>query len=80
VGWPPVIATVSLSRITTVMSVFAAAASSSGVMPECRNVLSPMTASTGRKPASAAPLAIPIDAPMQTHDSMAEYGGRAPSV
>ena len=47
-----------------------ATASSSGVTPECRKVLSPMTATTGRKPASEAPFAMPIDAPMQTHDSI----------
>ena len=39
-----------------------------------------MTPTAGRRPASAAPLAMPTDAPMQTHDSTAEYGGRAPSV
>jgi hypothetical protein len=40
-------------------------------MPECRNVLSPMTATAGWRPASAAPRAMPTDAPMQTQDSMA---------
>ena len=54
------------------MSVFAATASISGVTPECRNVLSPMTATAGFRPASAAPFAMPTDAPMQTHDSTAE--------
>ena len=47
VGWPPVIATVLLSRMSSVIGVSAATASSSGVTPECRNVLSPMTATTG---------------------------------
>ena len=71
VGWPPVIAVVSLSRMMSVMSVSAATASISGVTPEWRNVLSPMTAITGLRPASAAPLAMPTDAPMQTHVSIA---------
>ena len=68
---PPVMAAVSLSRMSSVMSVSACTASSSGVSPECRKVLSPITATAGRKPASAAPLAMPIEAPMHTHDSMA---------
>ena len=62
------------------MSVLAATASISGVTPECRNVLSPMIATAGLRPASEAPFAMPIEAPMQTHDSTAEYGGSAPSV
>ena len=66
--------------MTSVMSAFAATASMSGVTPECRNVLSPMMPMAGRTPASEAPLAMPTDAPMQTHDSMAPYGGSAPSV
>jgi hypothetical protein len=43
-------------------------------------VLSPMTASAGLSPAAAAPLAMPIEAPMQRHDSIVRYGGSAPSV
>ena len=62
------------------MSVSAATASISGVTPECRKVLSPITAIAGRGPASEAPLAMPIEAPMQTQDSPALYGGNTPSV
>ena len=62
------------------MSALAATASMSGVIPEWRNVLSPMAATAGRRPASLAPLAMPIEAPMQTQDSIAESGGSAASV
>ena len=52
--------------------------------PECANVESPMTATTGRcsVPASASskPCAIDTDAPMSTHVSMADSGGSAPKV
>ena len=80
VGCAPVMATASLSRISTVMSVSAATASINGVTPEWRKVLSPITATTGRHPASAAPLAMPMEAPMQTQDSPNEKGGRTPRV
>jgi len=50
------------------MSVPAATASIKAVTPECRKVLSPITATAGRKPASDAPFAMPTEAPMQTQD------------
>ncbi len=72
VGCAPVIPTVPLSRMSSVIGVFSATASMSGVTPEWRKVESPITPRAGRMPASAAPLAIPTEAPMQTQDSMAE--------
>jgi hypothetical protein len=54
------------------MSASAATASISGAMPEWVKVLSPITATAGENPASAAPRAMPIEAPMHTHDSIAE--------
>ena len=49
-------------------------------MPECVNVESPMTATDGWMPASAAPFAIVTEAPMSTQDEIAWKGGNAPSV
>ncbi len=48
VGCPPVIATMLLSRMKTLMLVSSRAASSSGAMPEWVKVPSPMTHSDGR--------------------------------
>ncbi len=76
VGCPPVIATMLLSRMKTVMSVFSRAASSSGAMPECVKVPSPITHSDGRMPACAAPMAMPIDAPMHRQEWIASCGLR----
>ena len=50
------------------------------VMPLWVNVESPMTATAGHWPASAAPLAMPIEAPRSTQEWMALNGGRKPSV
>ncbi len=71
---------VRLSEMMTVMGLRSFTASSSPVMPEWVKVESPMTAMAGRSPASAAPLAIVIDAPMSTTVSMAWNGASHPSV
>ena len=42
VGWPPVIATIELSRMTIVTGALRDTASMRGVMPEWRKVESPM--------------------------------------
>ena len=55
-------------------------ASSRPVMPECVKVESPMMATDGKSPASAAPLAMVMDAPMSTQLARALNGGRAPRV
>ena len=55
-------------------------ASSSPGIPECVKVLSPIIAIAGNSPASAAPLAIVIEAPISTVLSRAWYGGNAPRV
>ena len=73
-------AVVRLSEMTTVMFDRSFTASSSPVMPLWVKVESPMTATAGRSPASAAPLAMVIEAPISTQESMAQKGGRAPSV
>jgi len=44
------------------------------------NVESPITAIEGRTPASAAPFAIVIDAPISTQELIEFHGGRAPKV
>ena len=79
-AWPPVIAVVRLSLMMTVMAEPSLTASSRPVMPECVKVESPITAMAGCTPASAAPLAIVMEAPMSTQLSMARNGGSAPSV
>jgi hypothetical protein len=79
VGWPPVIATMALSRMKTLMLTFSRTASSSGARPECVKVPSPMTHSAGVMPACAAPMAMPIDEPMHRHEWMAASGSSAPS-
>ena len=48
--------------------------------PECRNVESPMTATTRSSPARLKPEALPMLAPMQKVVCMASNGGRQPSV
>ena len=45
-------------------------------MPECVNVPSPITQSDGVMPACAAPIAMPIDEPMHTHEWIAWCGLR----
>lgn len=64
----------------TVMAALAFTASSRPVMPEWVKVESPMTATAGCCPASAAPLAIVIEAPMSSTVSMAWNGASQPSV
>ena len=64
----------------TVMSARSFTASSRPVMPEWVKVESPITATEGCWPASAAPLAMVIEAPMSTHVSMACSGASHPSV
>ena len=71
---------VRLSEMMTVMLLRSFTASSSPVMPEWVKVESPMTAIDGYTPASAAPLAIVIEAPISTQVSMAWNGASQPSV
>jgi hypothetical protein len=52
-------------------------ASSKPVMPECVNVESPITHTAGNKPASAAPFAMVMDAPMSTQELMVLNGGKS---
>ena len=77
-------AVVRLSRMHTVPVPRLYTVDTSELNPECANVESPITATTGRcsVPASASskPCAMETDAPMSTQVSMAESGGRAPSV
>ena len=47
---------------------FSFTASSKPVIPECVKVESPIIATAGNNPASEAPLAMVIDAPMSTHE------------
>ena len=54
--------------------------SNSPVIPEWVNVESPMTATAGKRPPSAAPFAIVMEAPMSTHELIALKGAFAPSV
>ena len=77
---PPVIAVVRLSDRMTVMAALSLTASRRLVMPECVKVESPMTAMAGCTPASAAPFAMVMEAPMSTQESMARNGGSAPRV
>jgi hypothetical protein len=79
VGWPPVMATMLLSRMKTLMLCPRCTASSSGAMPEWVKVPSPITHSEGVMPACAAPMAMPIDEPMHRQEWMAWCGGSAPS-
>ena len=57
--------------MTTVRGLFSQMASSSPVIPECVKVESPMTATGCFIPASAAPLARVMEAPMSTQEVMA---------
>ena len=79
-SWPPVMPVVRLSEITTVMLLFSFTASSRAVMPEWVKVESPITATEGNCPPSAAPLAIVTEAPISTQVSIARNGGSEPSV
>ena len=54
--------------------------SSSPVMPEWVKVESPMTATAGCRPASEAPFAMVMEAPLSTQELMALNGALAPSV
>ena len=83
--WVPVMAVVRLSRMQSVPVPPLYTVPSRLVMPECANVESPMTPTTGRPvrscaPASSMPCAIENDAPMSTTESTALYGATAPSV
>ena len=71
---------VELSEMMTVMGVFSFTASSSPVIPLWVKVESPIIATEGTSPASAAPLAIVMDAPMSTQALIPLKGGNAPSV
>ena len=64
----------------TVIGELSFMASSKPVIPEWVNVESPMIAIEGRRPASAAPLAIVIEAPISTQEARALNGGKAPRV
>ena len=64
----------------TVMFACSFTASNSPVIPEWVKVESPITAIEGCCPASAAPLAMVIEAPMSTQVSMAWNGASHPSV
>ena len=77
---PPVIPVVRLSEMITVMFDLSFTASSNPVIPEWVNVESPITAIDGNNPASAAPFAIVIEAPISTQLDRALNGGSAPSV
>ena len=77
---PPVMPVVRLSDMTTVMLLLSLTASSSPVMPLWVKVESPITATEGKSPASAAPFAMVMDAPMSTQLASALKGGSAPSV
>ena len=76
VGWPPVMATMLLSRMKTLMLAFSRAASSSGAIPEWVKVPSPITHRLGVMPACAAPMAMPMDEPMHRHEWIAWCGSR----
>ena len=77
---PPVIPVVRLSEMTTVMFDLSFTASNRPVIPLCVKVESPMMATAGNKPASAAPFAIVMLAPMSTQLLSALNGGNAPNV
>ena len=77
---PPVMPVVRLSEMMTVMFDLSLTASSSPVIPEWVKVESPMTAIAGKSPASAAPFAMVIDAPISTQLDRALNGGSAPRV
>ena len=77
---PPVIAVVRLSEIMTVILALSFMASRRPVIPECVKVESPITAIAGKTPASAAPFAMVMEAPISTQLSIARNGGKAPSV
>ncbi len=63
---PPVMAVVPLSEMITVRGEQSFTASRSPVMPEWVKVESPITQRAGRSPASAAPLAMVMEAPIST--------------
>ena len=77
---PPVMEIDSLSEMMIVIVDFSFTASSNPVIPECVKVESPITDTAGNNPASAAPLAIVIEAPMSTQELIAWNGGKAPKV
>ena len=62
------------------IGVFSLTASNKPVIPEWVKVESPITATVGNNPASQAPLAIVIEAPMSTQELMDWKGGSAPKV
>ncbi len=73
---PPVMPVVRLSDMITTILLFSLMASRRPVIPECVKVESPIMDTAGNWPASAAPLAIVIDAPMSTQESIALKGLR----
>ena len=77
---PPVMETDSLSDMITVILEFSFTASNSPVIPEWVNVESPITDTAGKSPASEAPLAMVMEAPISTQELMASKGGKAPKV
>ncbi len=77
---PPVIPVVKLSETMMVTVEFLFTASSNPVIPEWVKVESPITATLGVNPASAAPTAMVTEAPISTHELIALNGGKAPSV
>ena len=76
--WPPVIAVMLLSWMSSVMLVRWCTALSSPVRPECRKVESPMTASepVSLPPARMKPCSIGMLAPISTAECMWLTGGR----
>ena len=69
-GWAPVMATAELSEMITVIGELSHTALNKPVMPEWVKVESPITAIAGNNPASAAPFAIGMDAPISIKVSM----------
>ena len=92
--WPPVMAVVRLSRITTLPQPALYTAEMTPDRPEWANVESPMTEKTGRAPpatcsqprsfsrarATSKPWPMDTEAPMSMADSSVASGGKAPSV
>ena len=71
---------VSLSDMMMVTGVFSETQSSKPVIPEWVNVESPINATACFMPASAAPFAMVMEAPMSTHELIEFKGGKADKV
>src|SRR5690606_9395259 len=67
-GCPPLIQVVAVSWMITAMLDLLFTVSSNPVMPEWAEVLSPMTAMAGTRPASAAHFGMVMEAPIYTHE------------